>query len=292
MYQLPLNQPVDSGKAGKRVRTRFPVTRTVNYQEQIDNMNREDVYQLKKIELDTDKRLINKKRDTFYIGRNLSKAKELLPHGAFRFWIEKRYSHEIPYSTAFAYMKVYEKFRSKQHLAQRVPYHILMSLTTKSFPEHIFKLILENEEYCEQADVKIITEAFKLFNEGQIDLHDFDSIAKAQIELGIAIAQGDTEKRLATNFRETLSLGVFDLLSGIRKIRKRVQQMQFLFPPVEGSKQEDHLKHKITEIIQELYLLIEDISNRTGLFKPIIRKDPTLGKEWISNEGPDVTDVN
>jgi len=63
--------------------------------------------------------LEGKKRDIYDIGRLLSQAKNtFIAHGQFIPWIKETFGDELPYSTVWNYMKMYETFEGKPEMIQ------------------------------------------------------------------------------------------------------------------------------------------------------------------------------
>lgn len=239
-------------------------------------------YKLSRITTEIEAHLINLKRSFFEIGKLLSKAKQILPHGTFQLWIEKTFQNDLPYSTAYAYMTIYERFKGNQKVVQMLPITFLMNISQSSFPEEITKLILENSQYLETADVNTIKDVFKQYKAGELNLKEFTSLVSRQITLGIQIAKGQTEKRISTNMRKTLNYGVQDLLDVIYKVKKGVSGMRFVFPAVEDSEEEKELIGMIDKTIFELEDLKKELRNKKGMLNPIIRTNPLIGSEILS----------
>lgn len=228
-------------------------------------------------------RLFFIKGHCYEIGKYLSEAKELIPHGSFQAWIEDHFKSEFPYSTAHAYMKIYEVFKGKSKLVHLMPIHFLMDMTRKTFPDEIRKIVEDNAEFIKKDEVEQLKVAHQLFKSGEIDLKEFEKLAEKQIKLGIQIHQGKANQRLSHNMRKTLNYGTQDILKAIAKVRKQARQMQHLFAPAEGCKEQAALISEIDGTIKSLQKLKEDIEGKSGMVRTVNFKNPLEGKKMTAN---------
>lgn len=231
---------------------------------------------LVQIGTDIEIRVVNIKRDYFQIGKSLSDAKKILPHGKFQDWVEFRFRKELPYATANLYMKIYEKFRHQPKTIQYLPITFLMNISQKSFPEEIFNIIMENAN-SDKLDIKEIGDAYSLYKKGDIGMSEFENIARRQIDLAIQMEYGRTERRMQEEFSRTISFGFASLFNNIRKIRKVTNKRLFLVYP--------HHKHyilsDIDKSIRELNDFRQYIEQDEGFFRR--EADPITGKIDLKN---------
>jgi hypothetical protein len=221
------------------------------------------------IVVDIETRLVNIKRDLFEIGKLLSNAKQILPHGMFQPWIEKTFARDLPYSTAYAYMMIFEHFQNSPQTVQLLPISFLMCMTRETFPQQIKEIIEENAQHLKSEDVKAIKEAYSAFKNGTISLGRFSSIAKRKIQLGITIERGITNRRITTNARSLLHHRMDYIVKAIRELGHAANKMQYLFAPVEGSMEEADTIRRIDMAIDDLQKLKRNLEGKVGLFKPV-----------------------
>lgn len=253
----------------------IPISKEILY---IGETNRR---KLRQITLEIEERLVNIKRDVFEIGKLLSKAKSVLPHGAFQKWVKQTFSKDLPYSTAQLYMKIYDTFQNQPKTVQLIPLHFLMSMTQNTFPEKIRDLINEHAENLEKEDIDGVNEAFRQFKEGEIKRSEFERIADRYIKLGFNIAQGLTHRRIVKNAREGLHSQEDNLINQIRSYIKRTQQYNNMFPPEVG--EERVMVKKIDIMINQLKQLKAEVKGETRLFFKRTLKNPLEGEKQVSN---------
>lgn len=235
-----------------------------------------DQYKLSGIVNDIEVRLMNIKHNVYEIGRLLNKAKFILPHGSFEKWIEETFRNELPYPTGYAFMKIYEKFKDNSNLVQKMPTTFLLSMSQKSFPDELIKLIEENADYLEKEDIKNVQIAYKDFKSDIISLGQFENTVQKQIQLAIDISKGKVERRLSNNNRRTLINGMEQIIKAIETVRKRINNIEYSFPPVENSEEQDSLLNTVKKALSELQQMKEDLENGRGLFRPHYPKNPLL----------------
>jgi len=229
------------------------------------------------VEIET--RLRNIKCDFFEIGRYLSKAKAILPHGTFQLWIEKHFNKELPYSTAALYMKIFETFENSPKSVQYLPVTFLMKMTQKDFPEAIFNIVCENAQ-TERLDIKEIKEAYTLYKGGQINLTEFENAAKKQIELAVAIEKGNTQKRIGDQMIYNVRTGVGSLLSAARRLRKNLRRMHYFVNPGEDK----YLIQDIDLAISELQQTKEMVLHGEELYRNGVINEKTGERGLLLNE--------
>lgn len=65
-------------------------------------------------------------------------------------WIETYFGNELPYSTAYFYIKIYEVFKDNPKAIDYIPTTNLLMITNKSFPEEIIIALKEHPETVEK----------------------------------------------------------------------------------------------------------------------------------------------
>lgn len=248
-------------------------------QDVITGMRVEDSKKLINIVTDIETRLVNIKRDYFEIGRLLSKAKEILPHGKFQQWIEIHFKSELPYSTAALFMKIYNTFENAPATVQYLPITFLMKMTEQSFPEEIIKIITEQEN-TDMLDIQVITETYQLYKAKEIDLSEFERIAKKQFDLAVQIQVGRTQRRLSGEYTETIHLGMGVLFNAIKKIRTVSRRMRYFINPSDDKP----IIKDIDKAISELQELKHNLLYGDGLFVIDITNEKTGTSGLIPNK--------
>ena len=260
----------------------FIMGKVIDFQKKDPSLNlltKENKNKLSKITIEVEERLINIKRDLFQIGKLMSKAKSILPHGTFQEWIEKTFGKELPYSTAQAYMKIYETFQKSPKTVQLMPVHFLMNMTRNTFPEQIKDLINEHAQHMEKEDIQGVNEAFNHYKKGEISISQFETMAKKYIKLGINIEKAITERRISENASSS-SFDPYDLIKAIRSWKNKMHRMYNLFPGDEKRIQD--MTTQIDRMINELEEAKQAIkSENGGFFKTVW--DPKEGKKTVSN---------
>ncbi|MHA2239370.1 MAG: hypothetical protein ACXAB2_13570 [Candidatus Hodarchaeales archaeon] len=94
-------------KTGKKLVTRLDNHRPVVY----ESLSESDKSRVLEIQTKIEERLLNIKIDIFEIGKLLARAKDILPHGSFRRWVEETWGAELPYSTAACWKAIYSTFK-------------------------------------------------------------------------------------------------------------------------------------------------------------------------------------
>lgn len=229
------------------------------------------------VEIET--RLRNIKCDFFEIGRALSKAKQLLPHGTFQTWIEKHFNKELPYSTAALYMKIFETFENCPKTVQYLPITFLLKMTQESFPEEVFRIITENT-ISDRLDVNAISDAYDRFKNHEIDLSEFEKTAKKQIDLAVAMEWGRTEKRIGTEMKENVRTGIASVFTVVRRFRKILRRMHYFQDPSEDA----YIINDIDRAIEELQETKHMVMYGDGFFNNGVVDEKTGERGLIPNK--------
>lgn len=217
--------------------------------------------------------IINLKNNVYRLGERLTEAKDTVPHGMFMSWIEVAFKDELPYSTAYFYMRVYKVFKDNPRTIQYIPTRYLLTVTNNEFPEEIIKLLNESPEKLNKVALNEINELFIDFRKGRIGNSQFVKLAEEQIKLGLNILKGRTKHRLNMNMRKSLEYGTGDLLKHIKHLQKIASEMAGLFPYDPDSTTHKKLIKYLDDTIKELQKLKIELEGGDGFRKEISTED-------------------
>lgn len=119
-------------------------------------LKEEEKKKILRIQVDIEGHLLTIKTHFFKIGRLLSQAKKILPHGTFQRWIEETFGEQLPYPTAACFKAIYEKFKDNERGLMLLPITLLQQMAQPTFPDEIIKLINDNPEAAKNADLEEI----------------------------------------------------------------------------------------------------------------------------------------
>jgi hypothetical protein len=250
-----------------------------------NTLNKGEQGRILKIQLSIEKYLIEVKFRFFEIGKLLSRAKEILPHGTFQRWIEETWRGELPYPTAACYRAIYERFKNEKEKITVIPITLLQQMAQDSFPDEIIKMITDNPEAF-KGNASEIRAAYAEFKKGEIDLSEFESLATKVIAIGIDMYNGVMLENHSRTGKRVINLGLTELKAAIWKIRKYSYKIRSFFPPAKGEPMsfsdkevaehnakvdavtqgllDDDLIKEINYAIEELELLRDEIEERKG----------------------------
>jgi hypothetical protein len=219
------------------------------------------------------------KRNVFEIGKCLSEAKHILPHGTFQRFITEHFNKELPYCTANLYMKIYDKFRLTPKAVLYLPITFLLRLTDSSFPDLVLNIIMENST-SDSIDYQIISDAFTRFKNKEIDLPQFEAVAKDQIDLATQMEWGRTEKRNSKAMADTTHNCFRALSKAVSKIDTMTNNMiYFLYP-----EQKKDIVKDIDDAISKLEKLKLNLDNKTYQQILVIEPNSITGRrELVAN---------
>jgi hypothetical protein len=146
----------------------------------------DSLYELKELEkvqfaeirIEVLKRLNSIKVNIYEVGKYLSKAKSMLDHGKFQQWIKEAFDWQLPYSTAWNYIHIYETFLCNNEVILLFPVTFLMMMTRKSFPDTVRDLITNNPDAFKDEGRKIVEIAYENLKNNKISLRKFEKIVK------------------------------------------------------------------------------------------------------------------
>jgi len=225
-------------------------------------------------------RLINQKKDAYYIGKLLHETKTILTHGKFISWIKLTFNDELPYPTAYFYMRIYEVFKDNPGTIQFIPSRYLLMVTSQKFPSEIVKLLNEHPDKINKSGLAHINEAFSELKSGKIGGSQFLKIAENQIKLGLDIWKGRSKHRLNANMRRSLNWGIKDILHRIDNLNKTASEMGGVFPPDPNDPEHKKVIEVIKNTIRGLHDLKRELEGRDGFYRNISTED---GDEMVPN---------
>jgi hypothetical protein len=196
-----------------------------------ESLDREKQKEILKIQLEIEQCLITVKVCIYEIGKLLARSKDILPHGEFQRWIEETWKHELPYSTAAHYLRIFRKFEGRPGLVRRLPLTFLQQLSQERFPGEVLKLVKENPESVDEKAVRDISEAYGAYKKGVIKYQEFETLTKSLLDLGMQILEGETLVRHSVLAKRTISVGIGDLKLTIRRIRRHSHKLLEIFLP-------------------------------------------------------------
>jgi|SRR5690625_5064743 len=250
----------------KRTKFRF------NYKD----LKRSEKIKLTKIERDVQNLVIEQKKTTYEIGKLLHHAKRIVPHGCFQDWIKQTFADDLPYSTAYFYMRVYETFENQPGMVSRVPSQYLLTLTQKKFPEQALQIIkekLDNQpDSIEKWQMDEIKEFFGLMKKGTVGGNAFLKQVREIIKDGQALQEDKMNRakhRMNRNARRSLYFGLGDILNRLDAAVEQARQMAGLFPFDPEDPEHRQVITKIDRIVEKLQKLEKQLQGGEGLLKPV-----------------------
>jgi hypothetical protein len=245
-----------------------------------ENLSDTDKANLLKNGTEIQGRLINQKRDSLAIGKLLFENKKILPHGMFTPWIESYFGKELPYSTAYFYMNIYDLFQDNPRAIDYIPTTYLLMITNKEFPIEIVKALKEDPENIQRLALQEIKDNFALFKSGEIGSNQFIKLSKSQIKMGLDLLKGGGKHRINASMRHSLEYGAGDILKRINELREIAHQMAGLYPYDPDCYEHKELIKAIKDTIHGLIELKHDLEGGKGFIKPISTPE---GDKWIEN---------
>jgi hypothetical protein len=110
------------------------------------------------------------KKKVYIVGKWLYEAKDMLAHGQFMKWVEKRFRGDLAYSTAWLYAAIYKSLEDHKDLIEVYPLTVLADV--RNYPLEVMVVIKEHrEEY--KAVHKQVMGQYKAWKRGKIDLPEF-----------------------------------------------------------------------------------------------------------------------
>jgi hypothetical protein len=174
-------------------------------------------------------------------------------------------------------MTIYETFKNTQETVKLLPITFLMQMTQKSFPDEIFKIINEHPQIIKQQDISELTEAFRRYKEGQINLEEFIEITSDLIQVVAKIKKDQVFNMIEKERSQSVRLGLMSLFTAIKKVRTRMRRMHLNFDP----NPDDDLITDIDRAIKELQYIKKVLMYGEGLLRYATTED---GSDFLYDE--------
>jgi hypothetical protein len=231
-----------------------------------DHLLDKDKKRLLSIEHAIRKKLTVLKNNIYSIGRYLAQAKKVLPHGSFKVWIEYTFGKDLPYSTAAAYKAIYGTFRHNPKTVELIPFSYLIEATRKNFPKRLRRFMNQNPASFKNWDLKTFTDTCKAYENGKIDLEEFMTEAKEQINYEANKGTPQTFKKRVKTAHETLSITTTELRRLLKMVNKNIKKAKSLVEsPLESGSlptstlgEEENVKEFLNALLDQH--LIQDIN--------------------------------
>jgi hypothetical protein len=240
------------------------------------------------IEREVTNKIIRIKVNMYGIGKLLTEAKGILPHGNFKDWIQETFANDLPYSTANFYMRVYKNFRGKKDLIKYFPSEMLLMLTQNQFPDTAFKIITnevdENPHKLPPNQRKIIKQLYDENKNGGLTENEFAEEVDKVLEFSEEEIEDQKQKthiRIARNGRRSMYFGIKKLTENIGKWRKKVHDMEFRHPYNPNDPTHEDVIDEIDTTIHELQRLRNSLEGDDALLRKQFTEN---GEEWVARK--------
>lgn len=219
-------------------------------------------------------RLRGIRRNIYEIGRLLSVAEHtFLDHGQFMPWIRQTFGKQLPYSTAWLYMKIYETFKENPKVIVTYPLSVLMCMIQEDFPEDV-KIQLEDhaEELADRIDIKKFKRSYAAVKKGKMTVIDFWAETKGSVDVAFILLRNDELKRGFDNYVAQLKVGLSRIDKGINLI-KMMPEHGTIVPEPEFreyyDKEFDTRIESLQKLKREFMIVFDSPSFPTGGLKQI-----------------------
>jgi len=183
------------------------------------------------IEQEITEKLTNIKADAYAIGKLLTKAKEILPHGQYEPWVKQTFGKELGLSTAAHLKGIYETFKDRPDIVKLLPITFLQHVSERTFPDELMELLRSNPKAVAATGTKELSQAYRDFKTGKIALDKCLALANKQVEIGLSILKGESLERHSHQAKRVAKLGFQSLQTQAQKMRQRIKKMLELHPP-------------------------------------------------------------
>ncbi len=93
-----------------------------------DEKSSQATSRLQNIEKQIRKRILAGKKNIYELGKFLCEAKKWVAYGEFENWIREKFGHDFSYPSANNYMNIYQYFRTKADLVEKIPLTYLLEV--------------------------------------------------------------------------------------------------------------------------------------------------------------------
>jgi hypothetical protein len=210
--------------------------------------------------------LIDIKRNSFDIGRMLFAVKSIIPPRYFESWIQHFFKNDLKPSTARFYMRIYKAFKGCPQKIQDFPSETLLMMTQDHFPEEMFKMLTDQTEKIQPAQLNEVKSVWTNLKNGKIEKNVAIKLAEEHIaksaQMKFDRAMGKTRRRINSNEHQLLELGIANMCKQIRAVRELARDYASMYPYDPESPDHKKLMKEIDEVIIELHQLKDDLEDR------------------------------
>jgi hypothetical protein len=249
----------------------------------MDTWSESTKYKLAEIETEITTRLVNVQRDIFEIGKLLARAKPIVGHGMFMPWIDKCFGRDLPYTTAYAYMTIYETFQDAPKEVQLLPLTLLIVMTCDTFPEPIRDIIIKNAARLSTPDIDNIKNAYSQFKKERLTVDRFAAIARKQIAIAFKRGKSCAQRRGRSDLYSLLGYYIQDIIKAIRKATELAPHLDDIVPPIENAEEGKQILQSVDQMIFDLQQLKATLEGRKELFESITKRNPSHGKQMVKS---------
>ena len=250
-----------------------------------EDLGRSEKIKLTKIEREIQNKTIEIKTQAFEIGKLLCQAKRIISHGCFQDWIKQTFADDLPYSTAYFYMRIYQTFKKQPGVVPLIPTQYLTTLTQKKFPKEALQIIKEKldkqPDSIEKWQLDEVKEFYDLMKKGTVGGNAFLRQVKQIIKDGQNLVNdkmNKTKHRMNRNARRTLYFGLGDILKSLDSAIEQAQQMAGLFPFDPNDPVHQQIIKHIEQTRERLTKLQIELEGGAGFMKPV---STTNGDSYI-----------
>jgi Protein of unknown function (DUF3102) len=192
-----------------------------------DNLFERDKARILSITRSIEQNIRTIKKSVYDIGRLLSEAKKVLPHGQFQPWIKETFGRELPVPTAEAYKAIYDHFKNKPDMVRYRPVSMLLLMKQKQFPSEIIELIQEDPEgYGKVIDIKTVKKISEAYKKGKKTLIEFWAETGKDIDIAFGLLSDKNRLKQFNSTQKNIKLGFSRIDTGLRLVKDL-----FISPP-------------------------------------------------------------
>jgi len=212
-------------------------------------------------------RVQNIKRELYEIGRILTEAREIIPYGGFKDWIESNF--DFSYQTANNFMNVYQCCLGRPQLVADFKPSLLYILTAPKFQENIRELFFKyatfflnignkaardiaikysNGEYSlDHPEVKALIkyledqDSYEVYNNGLernirlvSDLHE--TVTKTVKDISWPTIEGDQKTQMTNNQHQKVADHIQEMVAAVESILPECKIVEHLEPQIKTKK--------------------------------------------------------
>jgi len=163
------------------------------------------------------------RRNIYEIGRLLSLAENtFINHGQFLPWIKQTFGAQLPYSTAWLYMKIFEKFKDNPKVIETYPVSVLLCMIQADFPQEVrTQLECHCDEFADVINAKQLKDNYTKVKKGEMTVYEFWEATMESTNVAFALLRNDDLRRNFDNYIAQLKVGLSRIDKGISMMRRR-----------------------------------------------------------------------